>query len=630
MDRDDKAFENKMIIFLIELPVFLLLTGKGQKHLIISIVLYILTCAVILLIQRKGQKTGLSVRYPVLTILICTVLGIYFYRNWNSSGRILSLSRLINKPPRQSCVILASFLAVLSVFGVDYLLKIILEVFRKHSGNEALSFSSRRIRLYIFLTSFFTITLNSKCSPVYPLNDWFDPNAMFTVGKGVLKGFVPYRDLYEQKGPLLLFFHTFGAAVSFKSFVGMWILEILFCCLFLVIAYKTASLFFPENSFMIIPVLAFAVYSSYSFRAGDSAEEFCLPLLSLGLYLVCKAFRNGTRLSKKDYFWIGITSGCVFWIKYSMLGFYLGWIMILFIYAIIEKKLTELIRGGLFILSGVIISSLPVILYFAAKSSLGSLWEAYFYNNLFTYTITDIGIFRKISSGLASLFETNGLSLILAVLGFVFAVSRRQWKLFGLLLSTFIGLFLSVYSIGRFYPYYSLIFSVFSVFGLFFLIDVVQHMKAFPDIINKYSYTAAPVILLFCLFLVSTFSYNLPFLENEREDLMQFKMKSVIENSGIENPTLFYYRKYDAGITTVTGIIPNLRYFCSYNNKALAAADMEQDRCIREGCSDFIITRSGTTEDYPEFDLYDHLGSFEGTTDWGYANYHYFMRKQEN
>ena len=109
---------------------------------------------------------------------------------------------------------------------------------------------------------------------------------------------------------------------------------------------------------------------------------------------------------------------------------------------------------------------------------------------------------------------------------------------------------------------------------------------------------------------------------------MQYKMKAVIENSGIENPTLCYYNKYDSGITTVTGIIPNVRFFCSYNN-SLPSADEEKEQCLKTGCSDFIIATSATTEDYPEFELYDHLGSFEGTTDWGYANYHYYLRNKE-
>ena len=618
-----------MKIFLIELPLFLLLTGKGQKQFFISAVLYMLTCVLLMLLQRGREKITISLRYPFLSLLICTALGIFFWNNWNSSGRIQPLAAFLNKPPKQSCAILASFLAMASVFGVDYLLKSGMRIFKKEAAIDAPHFSSAQVHLYLFLTAFLIITLNSKCSPIYPINDWFDPNAMFTVGKGVLKGYVPYRDLYEQKGPLLIFLHTFGAAVNFTGFTGMWILEIIFCYAFLLFSWKTIRLFIKSSAFLITPVLTAIIYTSYSFRGGDSAEEFCLPLLAFGLYAVIKGCKNGTALSEKEYFLIGLTSGCVFWIKYSMVGFYLGWVLALFLISVIEKKLPQLIKGCLRIFLGVIVSSVPVAVYFAVNSSLYYLWEAYFYNNLFTYAITDIGWLRKVASGFASILETNGVSLILAAAGGVYMAYRRQWKPLITLLFTFAGLFLSVYSVGRFYPYYSLTFGVFAVYGLLILFEFIQRIPSLQEIVRNHICSLSSLMILLGIFLVSFFSYNLPFLEYEKEDLMQFKMKTVINNSGIKNPTLFYYKKYDAGITTVTGIIPNVRYFCSYNNKTLEEIDLAQDDYVRKGISDFVITRSGTTEDYPEFELYEHAGSFEGTIDWGLANYHYFVRKQK-
>ncbi|MDO4877210.1 MAG: hypothetical protein Q3987_07505, partial [Oscillospiraceae bacterium] len=50
-----------------------------------------------------------------------------------------------------------------------------------------------------------TLTVVSTCSPLYPFNPWNDINCFFTVGRGITHGMVPYRDLYEQKGPLIYF-----------------------------------------------------------------------------------------------------------------------------------------------------------------------------------------------------------------------------------------------------------------------------------------------------------------------------------------------------------------------------------------------------------------------------------------
>ena len=52
--------------------------------------------------------------------------------------------------------------------------------------------------LLILLISVGVITLCSRSSFLYPLNNWDDANCFFTVGKSMFNGKVPYRDLIEQ------------------------------------------------------------------------------------------------------------------------------------------------------------------------------------------------------------------------------------------------------------------------------------------------------------------------------------------------------------------------------------------------------------------------------------------------
>lgn len=67
----------------------------------------------------------------------------------------------------------------------------------------------------------------TKSSPLYSLNDWVDSNAFFTMGKGIINGKIPYKDLFEQKGPLLYFIHGISYIISNKTFIGVFILEVL-------------------------------------------------------------------------------------------------------------------------------------------------------------------------------------------------------------------------------------------------------------------------------------------------------------------------------------------------------------------------------------------------------------------
>ena len=54
--------------------------------------------------------------------------------------------------------------------------------------------------LFAALAAVLSLTVCTKSSFLYPLNDWVDVHCYFTVGRGILHGMVPYRDLYEQKG----------------------------------------------------------------------------------------------------------------------------------------------------------------------------------------------------------------------------------------------------------------------------------------------------------------------------------------------------------------------------------------------------------------------------------------------
>ena len=87
--------------------------------------------------------------------------------------------------------------------------------------------------IIIAITAVVAITICSKASPLYPFNDWVDSNCFLTVGKAMLHGQVPYRDLFEQKGPLLYMLHALAALISDTSFLGVYFVEIAACAAFL-------------------------------------------------------------------------------------------------------------------------------------------------------------------------------------------------------------------------------------------------------------------------------------------------------------------------------------------------------------------------------------------------------------
>ncbi len=614
-----------MGLLFFEIPVFLLTAGKGKIHFLVSFIVFSAVIAAALMIRGKsGVSVRPAIRFPLASSVISLIMAALFFTRWSGSGRIQTAADFFHLPAEKTCILIALFLALLSLTGIDQLLRIFIPPSRA-AGDKVPG--EKYIILFIALTAALTMFLNSRCSPLYPFNDWVDPNTMFTVGKGVLKGYVPYRDLYEQKGPLLVFLHTFGAAVSYKTFIGMWILELISCFAFLNVTRKIFKLFFGEKSFIAIPFIAALVYGSFPFRGGDSTEEYALPMLAYALYVGCKAFERNEMPSAKEFFLIGLTSGSIFWLKYSICGFYLGWIIPVFILSLRKKAFADLIRGFLMILAGVTVMSLPVFAYFLANSALDFLFQAYFYNNLVYYPQNDLTFSYKMRIGYYSYQRFGSPILVFTIIGILWLPVRRKWSILLSDAAAYICTFLAVYMGGRHHYYYSFIFSVFTIFGFCGLIDLLLLVPHFRETLRKYTPAFISFSLVSGLFLLCYGSINLRYLEFKQEDMFQFKMKAIIERSGIEDPTVLYYGIGDAGVNTAAGLIPGIRFFCYYNNDAMTEIADAQNECIENKCADYIISRSKWEDAHPAFDTYDYQGWIVGMADDALEYYHYFTPK---
>ena len=118
--------------------------------------------------------------------------------------------------------------------------------------------SDIRLFLYSLVVSGIFLLLLSKCSPLYLFNDWVDVHCFFTVGKSMLDGLIPYRDIYEQKGPILYFLFAAAAAISRTSFLGVYLLETLSFSLFLFFSGKCVQLYLGDSRAVYGILLIFA------------------------------------------------------------------------------------------------------------------------------------------------------------------------------------------------------------------------------------------------------------------------------------------------------------------------------------------------------------------------------------
>ena len=191
--------------------------------------------------------------------------------------------------------------------------------------------------------------LCSRSSPLYPLNDWVDTNCFFTVGKAMFNGRVVYRDIYEQKGVLLYFLYGLCWLISHTSYLGVNLLESLCMAGFLYLTWRTADLLVSPAAYaLVLPGLAAVLCSSYAFYLGGSVEQLGLALLYLPLHCMIQSHVTGGGYvpSRGRIFALGAAAGCLLWMKFTLLGGYIGYVLFVLVLQLCRRDLAGLGRAA--------------------------------------------------------------------------------------------------------------------------------------------------------------------------------------------------------------------------------------------------------------------------------------------
>lgn len=490
------------------------------------------------------------------------------------------------------------------------------------------------LTVFTLLTAALLLFFCSKCSPLYPLNDWPDANVFLSAGKGMVEGRVMYRDLYDHKGPLLFALHALCALISPDGFFGVWLMEIVFLTAFLMIAHKLIALYAGDRpALWALPLIALMLLTSVSFQMGDSAEELALPMMLYPVYrLMVSLRREEGRTTRWQLGVTGFLLGCVFWLKFTLVGIPAAVCLMLAWLGLRRDGLTGALKDIGWMLLGFAVSTLPWLIQYILQDALLPMLKTYLYDNLFLYAgaeepLTLFGQLKAILKSILSWLRDNpGYTLPLLCGGLMMLLSKqhRATEKISWCLCAVFGL-ITVFFGGRYYLYYG--FALGALLPLFFCaLGVLMQGRrekrgaddaAVPasaavgapdrqaDAVNPVH--AAPAcasgrkaIAVFAAILVLTTALS-PFLSPNRpldqpkcDQLMQYRFAEIINR--YEDPTLLNYGFLDWGFYTAAGVAPHLKYY-HLANMPLDELHSEQDRYVREGLSDFVVTRAPLRED---------------------------------
>lgn len=513
--------------------------------------------------------------------------------------------------------------------------------------------TGRQTKAYLFclFTAAVLITLFSRSSFLYPFNNWADTNVYMTIGREMLRGAVPYRDLFDHKGVLWYILYMIANLISTKTFLGLYLIEIFSFSIFLFYSWKLLDIFCPAlYSPAVLPLLGCLITVSDAFGMGGSAEEIHLSLAAAGLYYLIRFIRDtdaglsprknaglGERPSPfaaphKDsalcrpekidpaiscpvLYLNGIFAGCVFWSKYSLLGFWFAWMASVFFLLVFRKEWKRGLTGCLVFLLGMLTVSIPCLLYLLATGSFSDFWNTYFVINLRYANMTEYhSLTKQLLNSLHYFFMMFGWNKILGTLTMtglaavtVFPVYARSFRK-RLILPVLFLCAVNVAFMGKVSHFYYFM-TVAPFLVLFFLAAGVLLAKLQTRFL-KNKVTNSPsagrffqIPLCLCLLVVSCIygwhrSPNVPYMQYEKAELTQYQAAAIIDRQ--EHPTLMYYHNLlDTGILMASEharpwgkyyFMPNISY------ETWPVIHDAQEEGIRNREADFVFTYQYGTE----------------------------------
>ena len=435
----------------------------------------------------------------------------------------------------------------------------------------------------------------SRCSPLYPSNFWVDPNCYMTVGRSMRAGLVPYRDLIEQKGPLLYFLHYIAALISENSFLGVYPLQCLNFGVFLILALRTARLFSDRYTLSVTAALCFLGLCGPAFASGDLAEEFCLIPIMWAIYDGTRYFLDPDRAMPAGVLIRnGALAGCVLWIKYTTLGVSFAFMAVIALEcAFCQRKIGRALSMCGWFLLGMALSSAPWIIYFGVNGAIGDLIDVYFTMNLTSYAMRDRGLIRNLLSGFARDLTRNRWMVAPVTLGVLSGVGMT-WKghrAAAVMIAAMAacGLFFS-YAGGRGGGYTFFAFIVFIPFLAAWVAGRLSRLS--PR-------RAAAICTCLCVlctgFGAHAKRWELMGIGGDYRESAQWKFAQEIRKT--ENPTLLNSGFLDGGFYLAADVIPTEKWFCTLNVNKKQCLEAHR-RAIEDGRVDYVVTWYHPISDY--------------------------------
>lgn len=189
-----------------------------------------------------------------------------------------------------------------------------------------------------------------------------------TVGYMMKRGFLPYVNTFDHKGPLLYLIHYLGSLINTNTGVGIF--QLINYYVTFLFAYKIAR-FKLNRVESVFTLLVGSIILLNNHKEVADVEEFSMGFICVSLYIFLNyLIRNKT--SYKKIFIAGFCCGAVFMIKMNQVSCWIVFSIYIFIELIRNRDYKELKRFTAMFIAGFLSIVLLLVIWLLCKGCLSA------------------------------------------------------------------------------------------------------------------------------------------------------------------------------------------------------------------------------------------------------------------
>lgn len=246
----------------------------------------------------------------------------------------------------------------------------------------------------LLLAAVYCLIFSWYSTPLLPKTVGYDASFFRLVGEGMTKGYLPFRDFFDQKGPYL-YFIEYLAQIIWPGRIGIFILEILSIGASCFLAYKTASLFIRHTLLRYGCVVIMLGTVAVFFGGGNLVSEWCLPLSMLCVYLFARHYTADLEAPHpaKYAFWYGLCFTAIAFVRIIDAALICAVVFSALVLLLKNKQFKVLLQNmGMFLL-GCAAAAVPVLVWAAVNGILQDMFYQVFVFG-FLYAADNTASFR--------------------------------------------------------------------------------------------------------------------------------------------------------------------------------------------------------------------------------------------